>query len=507
MPSRRKHAADEEATIEPQGDGSGVPSEAKPRKKAVSHAKKPAVLKTLKSEENQVPLERIPTIIPIKTPAAPAQRISIEPDIMIGQEEQPWTPAPRKDPDLSMPPKPLLQNKAFTNQDVEDIMKADDGEDPEYRNTFQLPVRTGAFRKIALGFAILALLVGSGVAYVAYARATVTVHPQKVEVKTERLLSVVKNPKNEDEIPGEILEVTVAGEKKGVPETSTPSEGIATGFVTLVNKTASDQALVATTRLLAEDGTLFRLKTRVNIPANGRVKAEAYADKAGKSGDLAPARFTIPGLTPELQKSIYAESETMMSGGIVTVGTVTTADIEKTETELRRELVARAREELAKAGESAWTGHALVAETMARAVSVGPGETADGVTVRLTLRVRSVGFDQAKAEAAAAEDLKRSLTSDRELIAASIDDSSVEIDKADPKAGTASIHLALAGQSLVSLESPLFDANKLRGLGIEDVQKYFEGIEGVERVDVKFRPFWLKRMPLLSERIEFQIGK
>lgn len=505
MPPRRKKAAEEETSIVPEGDASNVTSEAKPKKSA-SRAKKPAVLKVSEPEEKPVPLERIPTIIPIKTPLTPAPRISIEPDIM-GQEEQPWTPTLRKDPDLSMPPKPLMENKKFTNQDVEDIMKADDDEDPEYRNTFQLPVRTGVFRKIALGFAVLALLVGAGVAYVVYAHASVSVYPLKAEVKTERVLTVLKNPQNEDEIPGEVFEVTVAGEKTGAPETSTKTDGIATGMVTLINETSNDQTLIPTTRLLTEDGTLFRIKSRVNVPAKGRVKTEAYADKAGESGNIAPTRFTIPGLSIDLQKSIYAESEAAMTGGIVTVGTVTTADIEKTETSLRQELIAQAREELAKAAKGPWTGHAIVAETMARTVSASPGETANGVTVRLTLRVRETDFDRARAVAAAAEDLKRSLTSDRELIGVKADDSSFTIDKADPKAGTASLRIALVGQSRVSLESPLFDASKLRGLGLEDVQKYFEGIEGVERVDVKFRPFWLKRMPVLPDRIEFQVEK
>jgi hypothetical protein len=507
MPPRRKKAAEEETPMTPEGDASNISSEAKPKKKSVARAKKPAVLKISEPEEKPIPLERIPAIIPIKTPLTPAPRISIEPDIMIGQEEQPWTPTLRKDPDLSMPPQPLMQNKKFTNQDVEDIMKADDDEDPEYRNTFQLPVRTGVFRKIALGFAVLALLVGAGVAYVVYAHATVAVYPQKAEVKTERVLSITANPQNSDEIPGEVAEVTVAGEKTGAPEISTKTDGIATGTVTLINETSSDQTLVAMTRLLTEDGVLFRLKVRVNVPANGRVKTEAYADKAGESGNIAPTRFMIPGLTTELQKSIYAESEAAMTGGVVTVGTVTTADIEKTESDLRQELIAQARQELVKAVESPWTGHAVIAETMTRAVSAGPGETANGVTVRLTLRVRSVDFDRVKAVGAAAEDLKRSLTSDRELIGVKVEDSSFTIDRADVKGGTASLRVALTGQSRVSLSSPLFDASKLRGLGIEDVRKYFEGIEGVERVDVKFRPFWLKRMPLLPDRIEFQVEK
>ncbi len=505
MPPRRKKT---ESDSEPQDLDALSTEAAKPKKKRAPQAKKPADLKSLEPEIIVKPPERIPTIIPIKMPLTPAPRMMIEPDILPGQqEEEPWKPTLRRETDFTLPPKPLMQNKKVTTQDVEEIMVAEDDEDPEYRNTFQMPVRTGIYRKIALGFATLALVVGAGVAYVVYAHATVSVFPQKAEVKTERVLTVMIAPQNADEIPGEVTEVTVAGEKTGAPETSTKTDGIATGMVTLINETSSDQTLIPTTRLLSTDGTLFRLKGRVNVPANGRVKAEAYADKAGEGGNIAPARFTIPGLSAALQESIYAESEAAMTGGIVTVGTISTADIEKTENALRQELIAQARAEFVKATENPWTGHAVVAETMARVVSAGPGETANGVTVRLTLRVRSVDFDRAKAVTAAAEDLKRSLTSDRELVGVIVDDSSFTIDKADAKAGTASLRVALAGQSRVSLGSPLFDAGKLRGLGLDDVRTYFEGIEGVERVDVKFRPFWLKRMPLLPDRIEFQVEK
>jgi hypothetical protein len=79
------------------------------------------------------------------------------------------------------------------------------------------------------------------------------------------------------------------------------------------------------------------------------------------------------------------------------------------------------------------------------------------------------------------------------------------IDSADATAGTASLRVTVHGASLVSLESPVFDTNKLRGLDTDGVKDYFNGIDGVERVDITFRPFWLKRMPVLVDHIEFKV--
>ncbi len=520
MPPRRKKvvgSAGDPERSEAESKDPSVTSQPKPKKKRAPRAKKPAVSAStpvfppmpVPSPQRPAPAgagQRIPAIIPIKA-APPAQRITIEPDIRVGEVEDAWTPSSRKDVDLSVPPKPLLQSRKTPKTDLEEFLADEAEEEGRDRSVFRPPVRTSAYRRIALGFAVLALLVGAGVMYVVYAHAAVIVYPQKTEVKTERALTVDAAPAGPDEIPGAVSEVTVAGEKTEAPASSTKTDGVAAGKVTLINDSTKNQALVATTRLLAPDGTLFRLKSSASVPAHGRVTADVYADKAGEGGNISPTTFTIPGLNASQQKVIYAKSDAPMTGGVVTVGAVTSADIDKTEADLRRDLVAQAQAELDKSAKGAWTGQAMLAETMSRSVSAGPGETANGITVRLTLRVREVDFDRSKAIAAAAEDLKRSLTTDRELTGVKADNASYSVDQADPKAGTASLRVALTGESQVSLQSPLFDAGKLRGLDLKGVQAYFEGIEGVERVEVIFRPFWLKRMPLLPDRIDFEIQK
>jgi len=105
-------------------------------------------------------------------------------------------------------------------------------------------------------------------------------------------------------------------------------DGIASGIVTLVNDSTTDQALVATTRLLSENGVLFRLRTNVTVPAQGSAQAEAYADVAGATGDIAPTTFTIPGLPVARQQEVYARSDAPMSGGVSMAGVLTDGDIE-----------------------------------------------------------------------------------------------------------------------------------------------------------------------------------
>jgi len=458
------------------------------------------------------PPKPLGTSIPIKPAAGTLpQRISIEPDIRIGEADaqaDEWPPMLHKDDaDLSVPPKVLLQGKRMPKMEVEDILEEPEEEHEADREDLRPVVKSGWYRKIVIGFVALALIVGAFVMYVAYARATVTVHPRRAEVSTERVLSVASSPDGGDEIAGELAMVTVAGERTGAPSEATVTDGIATGFVTLINESNEDQTLVATTRLLTPEGVLFRIKSRVNVLAKGRLKTEAYADQPGAGGDVGPSRFTIPGLNASLQKVIYAESDAPMKGGQVSTGVVSQSDIDQVEAGLREELVAQAKEELAKKIAGDWSGQAFEIEDASRFQSAAAGETADGITIRLSIRVSTASFDREKAVEIAAEDLRRGLTSDRELAGVSADAAKFELEDADAQAGSASLRVAVRGESRVSLESPLFDATKLRGLDLDAVRAYFEGIEGVERVDVKFRPFWIKRMPDLADHIEFIIEK
>src|SRR5688572_2331376 len=532
MSPRRKKAADEGTPDEGALEAAPKKKRAAPRKAAAKPAPKAegkaaaplsypgrppepkfsamidVTPKTAPSPAVAPPPKPLGTSIPV-TPAAPPQRISIEPDIRANEAPaDDWPPMLHKDDaDLSVPPKVLLQSKRMPKMEVEDILEEPEEEHEADREDLRPVVKTGMYRKIVIGFVALALIVGALVMYVAYARATVTVHPRRASVATERVLTVSTSPQGADELAGEVAEVTVAGERNGTPSEATVTDGIATGFVTLINESNDDQTLVATTRLLTPEGILFRLKARVNVPAKGRLKTEVYADQPGASGDIGPSTFTIPGLNAALQKLIYGESDAPMTGGRVSTGVISQSDIDLAESGLRQELEAQAREELAKKVTGDWSGNAYEIEDVSRFQSAAAGETADGITIRLSIKVTLAVFDRDKAVEIAAEDLRRALTSDRELVGVSAETAEFTLEDADAQDGSASLRVSVRGESRVSLESPLFDATKLRGLDLDAVRAYFEGIEGVERVDVKFRPFWIKRMPDLADHIEFKIEK
>ncbi len=520
MSPRRKKAESGEPETSDQDATGSVP---KPKKTRATRKKVPAK-DAEASIDVQVPAPTVPTPTfgapipprqPVNIPIKPIPqqivvppRIVIEPEVNIAEEiEDLWRPETRK-ADLTAPPSALLQRKKIPQEEVEDVPERPEGAEKrgDEREALRGTIRTGLYRKIAIGFGLPAVIVGALVLYVLLAGATVTVYPQQAEIRSEQDLTVSASPR-QGEVSGQVAEVTVSGSRTQIPADSTRTDGVSGGEVTIINQTGNDQVLIPTTRLLTSDGTLFRIKSRVNVPAHGRIKTRVYADKPGASGDIGPSAFTIPGLSADLQKSITAQSESPMTGGVVASGVLSQSDIDKAEADLREELLGQAKDELAASLDPKWTGQAYVAETMNRAVSAAVGETSDGVTVRLTLRVRAAAFDRMKALAFAADGLKRGLTSERELLGTDAEHAEFSLSSADPKDGSAGLHVLLKGKSQVSLNGPAFDPGKLKGKSLSAVQEYFSGIEGVQKVDVAFRPFWIKRMPDLPDHIRIVFHK
>ncbi|MEK7072814.1 MAG: type IV pilus assembly protein PilM [Patescibacteria group bacterium] len=131
--------------------------------------------------------------------------------------------------------------------------------------------------------------------------------------------------------------------KKEVPVTGgTEVSELATGTVTLINTSATAQPLVERTRLLSGSGVLFRTRSAVSVPENGRVDAAVVADQPGAAGNVPPGRFTIPGLPAARQAEVYGESAAAMTGGIRRSGQITDADIQQALTLARQELSERA---------------------------------------------------------------------------------------------------------------------------------------------------------------------
>jgi hypothetical protein len=105
------------------------------------------------------------------------------------------------------------------------------------------------------------------------------------------------------------------------------SDQKARGTVTLFNSFGNaPQTLVASTRLLAQNGKVFRLVSGVTVPGmqttssgivSGSVEAAVIADQSGAEYNIGPSDFSIPGFSgsPKYEKFSAVSSGAMIGGG------------------------------------------------------------------------------------------------------------------------------------------------------------------------------------------------
>jgi len=304
---------------------------------------------------------------------------------------------------------------------------------------------------------------------------------------------------------GKIEETTVSSESTfNVSGMGKETTAKATGEVVVYNNSTKNQALIATTRFLSKEGVLFRLKDNVTVAAGKSAAVKVYADKEGKSGEIAATTFTIPGLAKDLQSKIYGKSTTAMTGGTKKISAVTEKDITDAVENLRSSLLVRAAENFKASStfSSAKFSGPVYADSITRkSVNVEVGDEVDSFKVGLELKVVGIAYDSALQDQAA-QTLSNMINNDRDLLSSNISEIKPVIDKYDLLEKSATLKITLSGNTILKSNSSVFDREKLAGLKDEDAKQYLAKYAGVKSVEIKYFPFWLDRVPKLRDHIK-----
>jgi hypothetical protein len=363
-------------------------------------------------------------------------------------------------------------------------------------NTASASIRL--YKRIAFTFIGLTLVLLGVVLAATFSRAVVTITAKPVAVRAEIKVAVDASTATAETVPGLIVATDVSGETTGLPaSTGAVVNGKATGTVLLVNKRATSQTLVATTRLLSPDNVLFRLKKTVVIPGNGELNdVKVYADQVGAASEIGPSTFSIPGLPANLQKLVYAFSEKPMTGGITNVSAVSQTDIDKAVSDLTNELVTKATADLAsQAAGKNFTGSAIFVNEDARSVSAKVGDTVDSFDVLLKLTVTGVYYDKEKLQNLGLAALLANVPSDMELGTNDVNTAEVTVQNASATTGTATLDAVFSGQAVITPSSPVLDKSRLIGLDAATIKAYLQSFDSVADVQVAFSPFWVSHAP------------
>ncbi len=364
------------------------------------------------------------------------------------------------------------------------------------------------YRRIALTFLGAAIIIVAAVLYFTGGSAEIRLNLKNKDVKIDTTVNVIAKASGKQEISGLVIQNTVKGEKIfPVSGGGNPVVGVAVGKVTIFNQRPVAQTLVATTRLLSPANVLFRLKNTVSLPANGQIIADVYADKSGAESEIEATKFTIPGLSMELQKLVYAESVGKMLGGIKYTKVLAEDDIKSAVDSLTNELYQNTQTQF-KASSSTINFTASLYSYTQEQVKNDPkaGSLADQFKVTVTLKVIGVFYNQTDVNKYLSEQMRSNLA-DYEVLSGVPSRPIVELGSFDVNKQTAQLHLIQTASAQVSYLEDVIDKNKILGKSIAEVENYLKSLPWIDKVEFKMTPSWLKNVPVEMSKVKIKINQ
>lgn len=360
------------------------------------------------------------------------------------------------------------------------------------------------FGRISAVFIGLTVILLAVVMYMTLSRATILVQSKEEEVSADLLTTVRQNEPKDGDMAGRVGSVTVSREASfPVLGDGVETTGKSSGEAVVYNNHTAPQTLIATTRFLSEKGVLFRLQKTITVPAGKTVTAFLTADQEGAKGDIGPSAFTIPGLNASLQKKIFAKSAGSMVGGIVKASIITEKDVDEAAKNITSLLSAEAsgklRDLLNKDG--LYPNIAYFFNVKNQKTDIKIGDKADKFKLKLELEAIGVVYG-AGLQDQAAKTLSGMIASDRKLVSSNIMELRPVIEKYDLDAGTTALKTEIAGKTVITETSPIFNKDKLAGMSAEEAGAYLEKYPGISGVKIDFFPFWLNKIPRLKDHIK-----
>lgn len=351
------------------------------------------------------------------------------------------------------------------------------------------------YKIVALSFLFLTIILLIGIVFMSSKRATITIvtKPEQVEINTTL-----------DMDGGYFVTTTVASITEVFKPLSVREEvSIATGMVTIYNEKSYVQPLIPTTRLLSEEGIIFRLKDRVVVPANGSVEAEVYADEGGKDAEIGPTKFTIPGLKEDTQKYIYATSSDYMKGGVRTYGVVSEDDLKKAEDELVVKLGKLGKENLSSLFPDRYGVFAIVEYEVKSDVEIGV--EIDEFELNCEAVVVGVFYDKEEILAIAKKELEKRIMSDTEKIVTDNTEPTVTLGDYSLEDNKAILNIFYTGLVELNPESKQLQKTMIFGKSKDETRRYLLSLDHVQGVDIKFNPAWMRTIPHVSEHVNIVV--
>ena len=384
--------------------------------------------------------------------------------------------------------------------------------EPKKAVNSSFPKSINLYRRIALSFVFLTVILLAIILYFSFVRLTIVLIPSQERISNNLIIDIYN--KASDGMPqskalvGAVENITISDEKVYSASGSEIIGEEVTGKVTIINEYTKNQPLVASTRLLSSDNKLFRIKKTINVPAGGSIGVEVYADETKQEMAIGPTKFTIPGLWAGLQDKIYAQSQTQFSYAKQVKKYIEQSDIDMAVKDLKKRLLGKAAEDIG----GSYKGYDKVIynideNTVNLDVDGKVGEEKDDFKVKINAEVTIVAFSGEKISNMAEEKLISIVPSYKELINFKPDEIVYNLNNVNTSQGVATVSAGFEGQMIIKEDAEIIDRNKIVGLTREQLEDYLGSFREIDGFEIKFSPSFVDKVPNLVDRIKIEIKK
>lgn len=353
------------------------------------------------------------------------------------------------------------------------------------------------YKIIALSFLVITVALLGVIIFITSKKADIIVIAKEDAKKVNLSLVITKDGKGDKAIPGTVTTTVFSWSEKYQPTGTKRTESIATGEVTVYNKTSTAQPLVVKTRFITESGILFHLAKDTRVPANGEVTVPVYAAKSGAASEIGPSSFKIPGLPESKQKFIYAESKKAMVGGSESVAVLSDEDVKSA----KENFLEKSKQAfLATLSQSLNETNVTVSDQNLK-VSAEVGSAVAEFTVSGETTIVVVSYNLKDLKAKIAKDVENKIDVTAEKFLTADKKPAVTVSNFNLKEGTADV--TLTQDALVTLDANVEKLAPYHFLGKskDEIQRYILGLDHVVGVDIKFSPSWITTAPTAADKI------
>lgn len=360
------------------------------------------------------------------------------------------------------------------------------------------------YKTIALSFLVITLFLLGVVIFTTTKKANITIIA-KEDTKNVNLIVNVTTQTDDKSITGMVSSTIFTFSQAYYPTNAKPIDGIAEGQVTIYNKSNTEQPLVKTTRLLTSNNILFRLKDNVTAPANGQITANVYADEAGSAGDIGPAEFTIPGLKPERQKVVYAESTTAMAGGSRSIKVLTENDLEDAKKDFKNKIQEAFLKNLSSPDNGQYNQKIATIVQEELSVSNKPGDEVTEFTITGKNTFAYVFYNQEELNDLINKEISSKIDLSLEKILSTTQEPQLSL----LSRGVAidSAQLSVNQDILVTLDanSTKLSAQNFLSKKKDEIERYLLSLPHTSGVDIKISPQWSRTTPSVADKIKIVV--